>query len=119
MTAPSQEPRPEPPLREPSLPEAPAAATPERRQETERRDRRERRQRQVPVAVERRSGMDRRVGLDRRDQGKRGGEYDLDAETMEFLTAVSAFKQRTGKAFPTWSEILTILRDLGYEKRGS
>jgi hypothetical protein len=95
-------------------PEPPAA---ERRAHDDRRVPEERRKRQVPVAVERRSGIDRRSGVDRRDVGKRGGEYDLDAETMEFIRAVGAFKARTGKAFPTWSEILGILRDLGWERR--
>lgn len=80
----------------------------------------DRRQKAVPVSVERRSGKDRRQEGDRRaDAGKRAGSYDLDAETLEFIHAVSAFKERTGAAFPTWSDILGILRDLGYEKRRS
>jgi hypothetical protein len=37
-------------------------------------------------------------------------------ETLEFLQAVDEFKRRTDKAFPTWSEILQILRSLGYHK---
>lgn len=97
-------------------PEAEGGGPGDRRAAPDRR-RADRRQRQVPVPVERRSGIDRRSGLERRDTGKRGGEYDLDEDTMEFIRAVGAFKERTGRAFPTWSEILQILRDLGYEKR--
>jgi len=107
---------------DPAAPRIPASAAdapplPDRRG----RDRRaggERRQKAVSVSVERRAGTERRKEGDRRaEAGKRAGSYDLDAETMEFINAVSAFKERTGAAFPTWSDILGILRDLGYEKR--
>lgn len=73
---------------------------------------RDRRQQSVPVEHERRSGIDRRAS-----QGKRAGEYDLDADTLEFVQAVHRFKEETGKSFPSWSDILGILRTLGYEKR--
>lgn len=42
--------------------------------------------------------------------------YELDADTLELIRAVQAFKERTGRAFPSWSELLQILRDLGYRK---
>ena len=109
---------------DPAAPRAPAAGAdapplPDRRG-GDRRARVERRKQTVPVAVERRSGTDRRKEGDRRaDAGKRAGSYDLDADTLEFIHAVSAFKERTGAAFPAWSDILGILRDLGYEKRRS
>jgi hypothetical protein len=107
---------PDPPEATGPTPASPSAA--ERRASGDRRTGEDRRQRDVAVPVERRSGIDRRSGVDRRDAGKRGGEYDLDAETMEFISAVNAFKARSGKPFPTWSEILLILRSLGWEKRG-
>lgn len=88
----------------------------ERRARPERRGS-ERRVAALPVPVERRKGGDRRQQSDRRDQGKRGGEYDLDADTLEFIAAVNRFKEATGKTFPTWSDLLGIVRDLGYEKR--
>ncbi len=72
----------------------------------------DRRQRSIPVAHERRSGIDRRAS-----QGKRAGEYDLDADTLEFVQAVHRFKEESGRSFPSWSEILGILKSLGYEKR--
>jgi hypothetical protein len=101
----------------PAAAEPPAAAPPLDRRGRDRRST-DRRVKSVPVAVERRSGGDRRTAGDRRaDAGKRAGSYDLDAETLEFIHAVSAFKERTGAAFPTWSDILGILRELGYEKR--
>ncbi len=45
--------------------------------------------------------------------------YHLDDDTLEFLRAIDAHKQKTGKAYPSWREILAIIRDLGYEKRSS
>ncbi len=34
----------------------------------------------------------------------------------EFMQAMQEYKHRSGRMFPTWSEILEVLRDLGYEK---
>jgi hypothetical protein len=41
-------------------------------------------------------------------------EYS-DAE-MEFMMAMNDYKHRSGRMFPTWSEVLEVLRALGYEK---
>ena len=41
-------------------------------------------------------------------------EYTMDE--VEFMNALSEFKRASGKMFPTCSEILDILRGLGYEK---
>lgn len=89
----------------------------DRRQASDRRARTERRKRQVPVPVERRSGIDRR-STDRRDPAKRAGNYDLDDETLEFIAAINRFKAETGRSFPTWSEVMEIVRALGYVKSG-
>jgi hypothetical protein len=43
-------------------------------------------------------------------------EY-TEAET-EFMMAMNEYKRRSGRMFPTWSEVLEVLRDLGYEKVG-
>lgn len=37
-------------------------------------------------------------------------------EEREFLLAMEAFKARTGHRFPTWSEALGVLKELGYRK---
>lgn len=97
---------------EPASGVPPRIETPERRRGQDRRSGRERRRRDVPVTVDRRSGVDRRTVPDRR-----AGAYDLDADTVEFLQAVGEFKTRTGKAFPSFSEMLQILRGLGWSKR--
>jgi len=37
-------------------------------------------------------------------------------DEVEFMNALSEFKRNSGRTFPTCSEILGILRGLGYEK---
>lgn len=39
-----------------------------------------------------------------------------DAESLEMLKAIDAYKRRTGKHFPTWTEVLQIMKALGYRK---
>ncbi len=98
---------------------APKGSTPqgERRRGADRRSGQDRRRQQIPVAVERRSGLDRRTHPDRRTSASRGGDLGVDADTVEFIQAVNRFKAQSGRPFPTWSELLQILRSLGYEKR--
>ena len=86
----------------------------DRRTRTERR-KGERREKDIEVAEERRSGEDRRQAKPRRKRSM--NQYDLEADTLEFINAINAFKSRVGRPFPTWSEVLTILRELGYEKQ--
>lgn len=96
----------------PSGDDAPAA---DRRSTSDRRKGEDRRKRDVPVAVDRRKG-DRRKGPRRK---RSMNQYDLEADTLEFINAINRFKESSGRPFPTWSEVLGILRDLGYEKRDS
>jgi hypothetical protein len=46
-------------------------------------------------------------------------ERDYSAAEMEFMQAIQTYKQRSGRMFPTWSEVLEVLRGLGYEKEVS
>ena len=99
-----------------ATPEAdpPAGAPPppvDRRLATDRRAL-DRRTKQLPVDHDRRSGKDRR-----HEERRASSEVEDDAELLEFLRAIHDFKERTGKAFPAWSDVLRIVRDLGYEKR--
>ena len=80
--------------------------------------------------VDRRSGLDRRLlGRDptnlerRRGPGRRLTDFVKAAEEGEmtneqflFLMAIDAFKQVNGKSFPSWSDVLEIVRKLGYRK---
>ena len=43
-------------------------------------------------------------------------ERDYSAAEMEFMQAMQAYKQKSGRMFPTWSEVLEVLKNLGYEK---
>lgn len=42
---------------------------------------------------------------------------EVDAEALEFIAAIDRFKKENGRPFPSWSEILLVVRQLGY-KRG-
>ena len=33
---------------------------------------------------------------------------------MEFLRAMDRYKRKTGKTFPSWSEVLEVLRSIGW-----
>jgi hypothetical protein len=43
-------------------------------------------------------------------------ERDYSAAEMEFMLAMNEYKRKSGRMFPTWSEVLEVLRDLGYQK---
>ena len=43
-------------------------------------------------------------------------ERDYSAAEMEFMQAIQTYKQSSGRMFPTWSEVLEVLKDLGYQK---
>ncbi len=43
-------------------------------------------------------------------------ERDLSAAEREFMDAMQHYKRRSGRMFPTWSEVLEVLQGLGYEK---
>lgn len=42
---------------------------------------------------------------------------EVDAEALEFIAAIDRFKKENGRPFPSWSEVLLVVRQLGY-KRG-
>lgn len=41
-------------------------------------------------------------------------ERDYREDEVEFMRAVERYKQRTGRMFPTCSELLEVVRSLGY-----
>ena len=43
-------------------------------------------------------------------------DRDYNAAELEFMQAMQQYKQRSGRMFPTWSEVLEVVRGLGYEK---
>ena len=46
-------------------------------------------------------------------------DRDYSKAEMEFMQAMAEYKQSSGRMFPTWSEVLEVLQDLGYEKIAS
>jgi hypothetical protein len=42
-------------------------------------------------------------------------EVSKEAE-REFMDAMQAYKEASGRMFPTWSEVLEVLKNLGYQK---
>jgi hypothetical protein len=45
-------------------------------------------------------------------------ERDYSSCELEFMQAMQDYKKQSGRMFPTWSEVLEVLRSLGYEKPG-
>ena len=43
-------------------------------------------------------------------------ERDYAAEEVEFMQAIDRYKRANGRLFPTCSELLAVLRSLGYQK---
>jgi hypothetical protein len=43
-------------------------------------------------------------------------ERDYTKPELEFMQAMQEYKQRSGRMFPTWSEVLEVLVSLGYVK---
>ncbi len=43
-------------------------------------------------------------------------ERDYSPAELEFMLAMNQYKHKSGRLFPTWSEVLEVVRELGYEK---
>lgn len=60
--------------------------------------------------------------IDRRRQERRRQidpttcERDYSTNEVEFMRAMDKYKRRSGRPFPTWSEVLEVLMSLGYRK---
>jgi hypothetical protein len=81
--------------------------------------------------IERRSGkdrrqniVDRRLGLDRRrgpgrrrsDERKSAEEGEMSDEQFEFVMAIDEYKRKNARPFPSWTEVLEVIKALGYRK---
>ncbi len=80
----------------------------------ERRTGQERRQ----SVVDRRLGLGRRRGPGRRrcDERKAAEEGQMTDEQFEFLMAIDEYKRKNSRPFPTWTEVLEVIKALGYRK---
>ncbi len=43
-------------------------------------------------------------------------ERDYSGDEVEFMSAMDVYKRKSGRPFPTWSEVLEVIRSLGYRK---
>jgi hypothetical protein len=85
----------------------------ERRRKSERRGE-DRRKENKPVAVERRT-QERRTKVARRRQiDPTTCEREYNDEEILFMQALESYKRTSGRMFPTCSEILEVVRGLGY-----
>jgi len=41
---------------------------------------------------------------------------EVDGEVLEFIQAIDDFKKANGRPFPSWSEVLLIVKQLGYKR---
>ena len=75
---------------------------PERRVKEDRRD----------TNLERRRGPGRR----RSDDRKAAEEGEMTTDQFEFVMAIETYKKVNKKMFPTWTEVLEVITQLGYRK---
>jgi len=79
------------------------------------------------LAIERRQGgPDRRsnTGLERRrgpgrrrsDERRSAEEGEMTVEQFEFCMAIETYKKVNRRLFPTWTEVLEVITQLGYRK---
>ncbi len=80
----------------------------------------DRRKRTIPVATDRRRAINaaekRRTSERRRLIDPTTCERDYNDEETDFMKAMDRYKRENRRPFPTWSEVLEVLRSLGYRR---
>ena len=68
--------------------------------------------------VDRRNGLERRRGPGRRRSESRrtAEEGELSEEQFEFVMAIDEYKRANKRPFPSWTEVLEVIKYLGYRK---
>ncbi len=101
-------------------------------QSSETPDRKDRSPERRETVVDRRAGLNRREPVEspastnlerRRGPGRRRTDFlraaeegEMTQEQFMFVMAIDIFKRVNGKTFPTWTDVLEIIRKLGYRK---
>lgn len=64
------------------------------------------------------TGLERRRGPGRRraDDRRSAEEGEMTTEQFEFVMAIETYKKVNRKMFPTWTEVLEVIEQLGYKK---
>ena len=62
--------------------------------------------------------LDRRRGPGRRrsDARRLAEEGEMSPEQFEFIMAIDQYKRKNTRPFPTWTEVLEIIKAMGYRK---
>lgn len=79
----------------------------------------DRRKRNIPVATDRRAtnaAEKRRTSERRRLIDPTTCERDYSDDETDFMKAMDRYKRENRRPFPTWSEVLEVMRSLGYRK---
>ena len=81
-------------------------------------DKTERRKSDRRDVIDRRTGLDRRRGPGRRrpDERRSAEEGEMTDEQFEVIMAVNEYKRVNNRPFPTWTEVLDVIKALGYRK---
>jgi len=68
--------------------------------------------------IDRRLELNRRRGPGRRrsDERRAAEEGQMSDEQFEFLMAIDEYKRKNARPFPTWTEVLEVMKALGYRK---
>jgi len=68
--------------------------------------------------VDRRLGLDRHRGPGKRrsDDRKAAEEGQMSDEQFAFLMAIDEYRKKNTRPFPTWTEVLEVIKSLGYRK---
>jgi hypothetical protein len=69
-------------------------------------------ERRDDTGLERRRGPGRRLSDDRRS----AEEGEMTAEQFEFVMAIETYKKVNKRMYPTWTEVLEVVEQLGYRK---
>ena len=74
-------------------------------------------ERRQPI-IDRRLGLDRRrgPGIRRDDDRKSAEEGEMTDEQFEFVMAIDQYKRQNNRPFPTWTEVLELIKAIGYRK---
>jgi hypothetical protein len=75
-------------------------------------ERRVGKERRTNTGLERRRGPGRRLSDDRRS----AEEGEMTPEQFEFIRAIEMYKKVNKRLYPTWTEVLEVVQQLGYRK---
>ena len=63
-----------------------------------------------------RQGTTKKVSAGKKKALRRGPDTEVTREVLEFIGALDDYKKEKNRPFPTWSEVLEVVRRLGYRK---